>query len=218
MNDFLRRLLFLPEQASSIAPSIDHLHYFVIITTMLMSAVVGMTTLGFFVAYRRRAEIGTTPRIMPGWKFEALTIGVPLAFFLVWFFIGFRGYIRLTTPPATAIPVYVMAKQWMWKFAYPGGPSSISVLRVPAHRPVRLLMTSRDVIHSFYVPSFRIKQDAVPGMHIRVWFQPTKVGEYELGCAELCGLGHYRMRAVVTVHSQADYDRWLAQAHSVAQR
>jgi cytochrome c oxidase subunit 2 len=89
---------------------------------------------------------------------------------------------------------------------------------VPVNRPVVATLQAEDVIHSFFVPQFRIKQDAVPGMHIRVWFQPTQVGTFELGCAELCGLGHYRMRAVVTVHTQEDYDRWMAAKGAVAAR
>jgi cytochrome c oxidase subunit 2 len=111
---------------------------------------------------------------------------------------------------------------------YPGKDGAIGTsddytirgqIHVPVNRPIVATLTAEDVIHSFFVPAFRIKQDAVPGMQIRVWFQPTKPGEYELGCAELCGLGHYRMRAVVTVHTQEDYDRWMAErSRSVAQR
>ena len=125
------------------------------------------------------------------------------------------------------MPIEIHAKQFEWNVTYPGADGKIGTaddftvrgqLHVPVNRPTVATLTSEDAIHSFFVPAFRIKQDAVPGMHIRVWFQPTKTGEYELGCAELCGLGHYRMRAVVTVHTQEDYDRWVAQAHSVAQR
>src|SRR5256885_4849604 len=97
---------------------------------------------------------------------------------------GFRGYVRMQTPPPDAMDVYVMGKQWMWKFSYPDGPNSIGVLHVPANRPVRLLITSRDVIHSFYVPSFRLKADAVPGRYNQTWFIATQPGRYQILCAE----------------------------------
>jgi len=209
MNEFLRRLLFLPEQASSVAPGIDHLHYFVIITTMLMSAVVGWTALGFFIRFRRRSEIETTPRIEPGWKFETLAVGLPLIFFLAWFWMGFHAYIRLATPPPNSMEVYVMAKQWMWKFSYPGGPNAISTLHVPARRPVKLLMTSRDVIHSFFVPSFRIKQDVLPGRYTQTWFEAVEPGRYQILCAEFCGTDHSNMRGEVVAMRPEDFDTWL---------
>jgi cytochrome c oxidase subunit 2 len=113
----------------------------------------------------------------------------------------------------------ILAKQFEWHVSYPGAdgrlgtPDDFSMrnqLHVPVNRAVVATLEAEDVIHSFFVPQFRVKQDAVPGMHIQVWFQPTKVGKYEIGCAELCGLGHYRMRGMVTVHSQEDYDRWVA--------
>jgi cytochrome c oxidase subunit 2 len=212
MNELFRRFLFLPEQASTVAPSVDHLHYFVIGTTLILSTVVGLTALGFFVRYRRRSEIELTPIIAPSLWFEVITIGLPLAFFLGWSWIGFRGFVRLQTPPPGAMDVYVMAKQWMWKFAYPDGPSSIGVLRVPAHRPVRLLLTSRDVIHSFYVPSFRIKQDALPGRYTQIWFEATQTGRFQVLCAEYCGTDHSNMWGEVVVVRPEEFDAWMAAA------
>ena len=108
--------------------------------------------------------------------------------FLSWFAIGYPQYVRLQTAAQGAIDVYVQGKKWMWKFAYPGGPNSIDVLRVPAGRPVRLLLTSRDVIHSFYVPALRIKQDALPGRYTQTWFNANEPGRYPIFCAEYCGL------------------------------
>jgi cytochrome c oxidase subunit 2 len=118
--------------------------------------------------------------------------------------------VKLSTPPADAMDVYVMGRQWMWQFAYPEGPNSISTLRVPADRPVRLLMTSRDVIHSFYVPAFRIKRDALPGRYTEIWFTATKPGRYPVFCAEYCGLTHSGMVGEVVVMSGPDFDAWLA--------
>ena len=210
MNDFLRRLLFLPEQASTFARDLDRLHYFVILTTFVMSFLVGTTAILFFVRFRRRSETQTTPHIEPPVWLEALFITVPLSFFLLWFFIGFNEFVRQQTPPSDAMDVYVMGKKWMWKFAYPDGPNAVNVLRVPAGRNVRLLMTSRDVIHSFYVPEFRIKKDVLPGRYTDQWFNAVAPGRFQILCAEYCGAGHSVMRGEVIVMKPEEYQDWLA--------
>ncbi|TMB20377.1 MAG: cytochrome c oxidase subunit II [Deltaproteobacteria bacterium] len=213
MNEVLRRLLFLPDQASTFARDVDRLHYFVIITTFIMSTAVGLTAIFFFVRYRRRSETQTTPHIEPALWMEALFVGTPLIFFTLWFFLGFREFVRQQTPPSDSMDVYVAGKKWMWKFAYPDGPNAINVLRVPAGRNVRLLMTSRDVIHSFYVPEFRIKQDVLPGRYTQTWFNATMPGRYQILCAEYCGAGHSIMRGEVIVLKPQEYEDWLAFQH-----
>ncbi|MBS2021002.1 MAG: cytochrome c oxidase subunit II [Deltaproteobacteria bacterium] len=217
MNEFLRRLLFLPEQASTFAEGIDQLHYFVILATIFMSSLVGLTALIFFVKYRRQSPHQTTPHVQPNGVLEAGFIGVPLALFLLWFAIGFRQFVEMENPPADSMDVYVMAKKWMWKFNYADGPNAINVLHVPMGRPVRLLLTSQDVIHSFYVPEFRIKKDAVPGRYTQTWFQATKTGRFQVLCAEYCGGGHSIMRADVIVMTPADYEQWLADTKRASQ-
>jgi len=211
MEELLRSILFLPEQASTFAERVDWLHYVVIITTMVMSTAVGMTALFFFVRYRRRHDEETTGHINPPFWIEVLFVAVPLVFFLWWFAVGFKDFVYLTQPPKNAMDVYVMGKQWMWKFSYPEGPNAVSVLRVPAHRPVRLLLTSRDVIHSFFVPEFRIKQDAIPGRYTQTWFTATKPGRYQVFCTEYCGTEHSKMLAEVVVMEPSEYDDWLEQ-------
>jgi cytochrome c oxidase subunit II len=211
MNELMRRLLFLPEQASEHARAVDHLHYFVITTTMIAAAGVFGTALWFFVRYRRRAGDGATPRVEPRAIHEVLFVGVPLAFFLLWFAIGFPLFANLQLPPKDATDVYVQGKQWMWKFAYPDGPSALDVLRVPAGRPVRLLITARDVIHSFFIPALRIKQDALPGRYTQIWFTADRPGHYEVLCAQYCGLSHSGMRAELWVMPAAEFDAWLEQ-------
>ncbi|ACG72087.1 cytochrome c oxidase, subunit II [Anaeromyxobacter sp. K] len=210
MNDLLRRMLFLPDQASDYARQVDGLHYFVIITTMLAAAGVFATAIYFFVRYRRRADTDVTPRVEPKAIHEVIFVGLPLAFFLVWFAIGFPQFAKLQTPPKDAMDVYVQGKKWMWKFAYPGGPNSVDVLRVPAGRPVRLLITSRDVIHSFYVPALRVKQDALPGRYTQTWFNADRPGRYEIFCAEYCGLAHSGMIGELVVMPAEEFDQWLA--------
>ena len=209
MNDFLRNLLFLPEQASTFAERVDSLHFFVVGVTMLMSLGVGTTAILFFFRYRRRAEHQHTEYVVPSLKTEALFISVPLVFFLIWFALGFRDYVYMNQPPKDAMDVYVMGKQWMWKFSYPEGPNGVNVLHVPANRNVRLLMTSRDVIHSFFVPAFRIKKDVLPGRYTQVWFNATKPGTYQVLCTEYCGLSHSKMLAEVVVLSPEAWDTWV---------
>ena len=210
-NDVARRALFLPEQASTFSYQVDHLHFFVIGTTLVASTILGLSTIAFFVRYRIRGAQPTTPRITPPRWVEMLIVFGPLALFLLWFFIGFHDYVQLQSPPPDAMDVYVTGKQWMWEFSYPDGPNAISELRVPVDRPVRLLITSRDVVHSLYVPAFRIKQDAVPGRYNQIWFQATKTGTYELLCAEFCGLSHSGMRGDVVVMPQEEFDAWKAE-------
>jgi cytochrome c oxidase subunit 2 len=148
--------------------------------------------------------------VQPAHWHEAVFVGVPLAVFLLWFAIGFRQYVELANPPAGAMDVFVQGKKWMWKFAYPGGPSSLDVLRVPAGRPVRLLITSRDVIHSFFVPELRVKQDALPGRYTQTWFNADRPGRYQVFCAEYCGLSHSGMLAELVVMAPSEFDDWLA--------
>ncbi len=211
MNELLRRMLFLPPQASDYARRVDHLHYFVIATTMVAAFGVFLTALVFFVKYRRRSDTDVTPRVRPRLVHEIVFIGTPLAFFLLWFAIGFPQFTELQRPPQGAMDIYVQAKKWMWKFAYPGGPSAIDTLRVPAGRPVRLLLTSRDVIHSFYVPALRVKQDALPGRYTQTWFTAERPGRYDVFCAEYCGVGHSTMLGEVVVMPAAEFDDWMAQ-------
>jgi cytochrome c oxidase subunit II len=212
MNDLMRRMLFLPPEASEYAAQVDKLHFLVITVTMISAAGVALVALVFFIKYRRRSETQTTPHIEPKAIHEVFFIGVPLGFFLLCFAIGFPLFVKLQTPPRDALDVYVMGKKWMWKFAYPGGPNGVDVLRVPAGRPVRLLITSRDVIHSFFIPDFRIKQDAVPGRYTQTWFTATGPGRHQVFCAEYCGIGHSAMLAEIIAMDPAEYDAWLAES------
>lgn len=210
MNELMRRILFLPPQGSTYAPLVDGLHYFVISVTMIASGLCGLTALLLYLRYRRRRPQVRTGHVVAGWKFESACVFVPLGLFLLWWAMGFRLFIHMKTPPADSMQVYVTGKQWMWKFAYPGGPSAIEALHVPAGRPVRLLITSRDVIHSFYVPAFRMKQDALPGRYTQIWFEARAPGTYPILCAEMCGMGHSFMLGEVIVHDPVEFEDWLA--------
>ena len=212
MNEWMRRFLALPEQASTFAKSVDYLHYSVILTSMV--GALGIGALAIYYSWRYQAEDGpltprpptaTTPVIV-----ELGIIGGLVTMFLIWWVVGFIEYIRITEPPPDSMTIYVVGKQWMWSFAYPNGGGSEGVLYVPERRSIKLVMTSRDVIHSFYVPAFRVKRDVIPGRSTTMWFEVDHPGHYRIECAELCGVGHSTMRGEVIVMSEQDYARKLA--------
>lgn len=212
MNELMRWLLFLPPQASSVALGVDRLHYLVILTTMGGATLVAVVAAWFLFRYRhtRRANAPASDRAItpPGWLEAAMIVGL-FGVFITFWWLGSREFMVLRVAPENSMDVYVTAKQWMWKFAYPEGAHSIARLYVPVGRPIRLVMTSRDVIHSFYVPDFRIKQDAVPGRYTTAWFKVMKPGTYEILCAEYCGTDHSTMRGEVVALPAEEYARWV---------
>jgi cytochrome c oxidase subunit 2 len=217
----------LPPGASTFARDIDWLYYLILIITGIAFVVVEAGLIWFLIKYRARpgrkahyTHGNNTAEII--WTaIPAVTVVIiGLLSGGVWNNIKGRESV-----PANAIPYRVHAQQFEWNVTYPGPDGRFDTpddftrrnqLHVPVDRPVVVELTAEEVIHSFGIPAFRVKQDAVPGMRIRVWFQATAPGAYELGCAELCGLGHYKMRAIVTVHSQAEYERWLGQQSTIA--
>lgn len=215
MSELFRQLLGLPEPASTFAERIDTLNYAIFTATVLTFLGITGTMIVFYLKFRRRRERQVTERWNPPMELEIAFIATPLVLFMAWFFIGYRDFVWLKRAPANALDVYVTGKKWMWKYAYPEGPSSIDALRVPAGRPVRLLLTSRDVIHSFFIPAMRVKQDAIPGRYTEVWFQATKAGTYPVFCAEYCGLNHSTMAGRLIVMEPADYEAWLTGAKAV---
>lgn len=219
MNEMMRTLLFLPEQASTVASEIDALHFLVITITMLGATGVALMTLYWIVKYRARPELGEdiehdieVRRVRGPFslKVELLSFGGLLTLFVLFWVIGFRQFVHLAAPPAESMTVYVTGKQWMWSFAYPNGGGSNGVLFVPVGRPVKLVMTSRDVIHSFFVPAFRVKHDVVPGRSTTIWFEVKHPGRYPVFCTEYCGADHSTMRAEVVALSDADYERQMS--------
>lgn len=204
----LRLILALPRGGSTIADRIDLLHGFVITVTMLVSTYVFVMAAWFTVRYHRRRDDQLTERLTATRRGEALIVVGVLGTFLLWWVIGFRQYVDVRDAPEDAEIVYVDAKQWMWKFAYADGRVSNDVLTVPLGRPIKLVMISRDVIHSFYVPGFRVKQDVLPGRYTTLWFEAKEAGSYPIWCAEYCGVSHSAMRGEVRVLDSEDYARW----------
>ena len=209
MLELFRSLFSLPPGASSFADGIDWLHLFVITTTLLGVFVITLVGLIFLIRYRQRPGDDSTPAIVATGKREAVLVFGTLALFLLWWVLGYRQYLAMRRRPAHATAVYVTAKQWMWKFSHDDGRLENDVLTVPVGHPVELIMTSRDVIHSFYVPAMRVKQDVLPGRYVTLWFEPVRPGIYPINCAEYCGVSHSAMLGEVHVLSDADYRSWL---------
>jgi cytochrome c oxidase subunit 2 len=209
MPSWLVKLLFLPVEASSIAAEVDALHA-VIITITLASSLGVFVAAGWMVLrFRRRGPNATTPHLVARRSTEVGLALALLALFLAFWVVGFHQYLTIERPPDDARTVFVTARQWMWKFSYADGRSAEDVLVVPRGADIKLAMTSRDVIHAFYVPAFRIKQDVVPGRYTTAWFRAEKAGTYPILCAEYCGTDHSAMRGEVRVLEPADYARWL---------
>jgi cytochrome c oxidase subunit 2 len=202
---------FMPEQASTTARSVDALFLFVGGITAFMAILVAVLVIFFAVHYRRRGDSQATPRILGSLKLELFWTITPAFFFLAMFVWGAGVYFAAYRPPDDAGDVYVVAKQWMWKMQHPEGQREINELHVPVDVPVKLMLTSEDVIHSFFVPAFRIHMDVIPGRYTRAWFQATKPGTYHLFCSQYCGTNHAGMIGTVIVMKQADYQEWLAQ-------
>ncbi len=210
----MAHLPFFPEQASSHAKDVDAVFLAGMGILAFFTALILILIVTFLVRYRRgtTAERDNAPNT--SLRIELLWIGIPLIISIGMFAWSAVVYYRLYSPPADAYLVDVVAKQWMFYLQHPEGKREINELHVPLGRPLRLRMISQDVIHSFYVPAFRAKQDVLPGRYTSLWFQPTRVGQYHLFCAEYCGTNHAVMRGTVEVMEPADYERWLGSGSS----
>ena len=175
-----------PERASTTAGSVDALFIFLVALSALMSAAIFTMIVVFAIRYRRRRGV-VAEQIEGSTALEITWSAIPFCIFMVIFVWGAMIYFKERTPPRGATEVYVVAKQWMWKLQHEEGQREINELHVPVGRDVKVILTSQDVIHSFYVPAFRIKQDVLPGRYTTAWFHPTKAGTYHLFCAEYCG-------------------------------
>jgi cytochrome c oxidase subunit 2 len=199
-----------PEAASTTAVQVDRLFFFLTSICAAVGLLVAFLLIYFCIRYRRRP--GETEPPPPSYQSHLLewfwTI-TPLFFFMGFFFAGAKVYFNAFYPPVDATPVYVVGKQWMWKFQHPEGQREINTLHVPRGRPIKLLLTSEDVIHSLFIPDFRIHMDLLPERYSSVWFQATRTGNYHLFCSQYCGTNHAGMIGQVIVMDPADYQRWL---------
>ena len=198
-----------PIRASTGAGNVDALYIFLVVLSAFMSAAIFTMIIVFAVQYRRRAGVNAE-QIEGSIPLEVTWSVIPLGIFVVIFVWGAAIYFMERTPPRDATEVYVVAKQWMWKLQHEEGQREINELHVPVGRDVKLIMTSQDVSHSFYIPAFRIKQDVLPGRYTTAWFRATRSGTYHLFCAEYCGTMHSGMIGQIVVMEPADYQAWLA--------
>jgi cytochrome c oxidase subunit 2 len=199
-----------PVQASTFAPDVDHLLYFLLAVAVFFSLAIFCSIFYFAIRYRRRSENELPRAVHGGMALEIMWSVIPFGLTMVMFTWGASIYFNESRPPDNALDIYVVGKQWMWKLEHLGGQREINELHIPVGRAVRLTMTSEDAIHSFFVPAFRTKQDAVPGRYTTTWFTPTKAGKYHLFCAEYCGTNHSRMGGWVYVMAPRDYEAWLS--------
>lgn len=205
------RLPLFPEQASTFAGQVDSLYFFLIAVSVFFSVLIAALVIFFAVRYHRKSDNDPAPKAATGGT--ALEIAwsvIPLGISMVIFAWGASVFFEIQRPPDDALEIYVVAKQWMWKLQHMEGQREINELHIPLGRAIRLKMTSEDVIHSFYVPAFRTKQDVLPGRYTTTWFHPTKAGKYHLFCAEYCGTKHSGMIGWIHVMEPIDYQAWLA--------
>lgn len=208
----LRGLPLFPEAASTIAEGVDNLYLFLVVLSGILSAGIFLTIFYFALRYRRQDPNEVPKPIHGSMKLELFWSITPFLVTMVIFAWGTTLYFRNYDPPPGAMEIFVVGKQWMWKIQHPDGQREINELHVPVGRAVKLTMATEDVIHSFYVPAFRVKKDVVPGMYSTMWFEPTRPGRYHLFCAEYCGNQHSGMIGTVHVLEQPDYEAWLSGA------
>jgi len=200
---------FLPERASTIAPRVDGIFLGLLVASAVLVALLIALNLTFLIRYRRGSPAKRGPIKISTWKLETGWISATTFGFLGFFYWSSRVYLDEERPPAGAYEINVTGRQWMWDVRHPNGRREFDTLHVPRGRDVRLLLSSEDVIHSFYLPSFRIKQDVVPGRMLSLWFNASKEGTYPLFCAEYCGTKHSQMTGQVVVLSPEAYATWL---------
>ena len=200
---------FIPHEASTIAGQVDGLTSVLLILCGFIVVLVSGLIIVFGVLYRKGSP---RSRKIDESGYEWIEWGWTIATFFI--FLGLFGwaallFFKMHFPPVGASEIRVVGKQWMWKFQHPNGKRELNELHIPVNIPILLTMTSEDVIHSFFVPEFRVKQDVLPGRYSRLWFEATRLGEYHLFCTQYCGTLHAGMRGKVKVVSQSEYQRWL---------
>ena len=199
-----------PDQASTFAADVDALYFFILAVSAFFGLAVTAAVAYFGLRYRKTHDRQIGARIEGSLPLELLWSVIPAMLSMVMFGWGASVFFHIRRPPAEAMQIYAVGKQWMWKFQHLEGQREINELHVPTGRPIRVTVTSEDVIHSLYFPSFRTKIDAIPGRYTELWFEPNKVGTYHIFCAEYCGTNHSGMIGSVVVMEPAAYQAWLA--------
>lgn len=206
---------FMPTEASKIAGSIDNLYGFLIASSFISCAILIGGMIYFALKYKRKSDNDKTAYITHDTRLEVLWSVIPLIIFLVVFAWGWIIYHDMRKMPENALEIHVTGRQWSWMTEYKNGVKSPDIV-VPVNRDVKIILASEDVIHSLYIPSFRIKQDAVPGRYYSMWFRAEKMGEFHVFCTEFCGTSHSGMITKLKVISQEDFDKWLIEESEVS--
>ncbi len=201
---------WLPVPATKWAEELDQLIYFLVEISVLASLLVIGGFVYFSIRFRRKSETQRPPAITHNYLLEFLWSFIPFLIFMFVFGWGWLLYDKMRDHPEKALEIHVYGQMWNWDFVYKNGRKSTGLLTVPVGRPVKLVMSSRDVIHSFFIPSFRIKQDVLPGAYTALSFTAQKTGKFPVFCAEFCGEGHSRMSAVLQVMDPKQWEKWLA--------
>jgi cytochrome c oxidase subunit 2 len=201
---------FFPQQASEQAATVDALYFFLVAVTGAFAALIAILVVVFAVKFHRRHDDEVGEVIHGSLALELLWTFIPLGITMVMFVWGAQVFFHMTRAPKGAMDIYIVGKQWMWKAQHMDGAREINELHVPIGRPVRLIMGSEDVIHSFFIPDFRVKADVVPGRFNHMWFTATKPGKYHIFCTQYCGTKHSNMIGWVTAMTPADYQTWLS--------
>lgn len=199
----------VPPNASTIATQVDLLYWFLVALTVFFVIGIGVVVVGLCTWYRK-CDDKKAVQIEGSTTLELIWSGIPLVIVMGLFVWGTALYVEMQKVPKDCIDMTIVGKQWMWKAQHPTGVREAQDLHIPVGQAIRLTMTSEDVIHSYYIPAFRTKQDVVPGRYTQMWFEPTTVGQFHIFCAEFCGTGHSAMVGTVTVMERADYERWLS--------
>ena len=199
-----------PAQASTLAPDVDNLFFFLVAITVFFSTLIAVLVIVFAVKYRRTHPSQVGAPITGSVPLELMWSIIPFGISMVIFAWAANVYFDLYRPPDQTLQIYAVGKRWMWKFQHIDGQREINELHVPVGRPVKVTVTSEDVIHDLYFPSFRVKTDVIPGRYMSLWFHATKAGEYHMFCAEYCGTNHSRMIGKVVVMEPAAYQAWLS--------
>jgi cytochrome c oxidase subunit II len=202
---------WMPKASSTLAPQVDSAYGIVLYVSVVLFVLVVGAMLIFVIRYRRRGRAGPTSGVAHNTKLEVAWTVLPLAIVIALFAIGYRGYLNAAIAPAESYEIQVTAQKWSWTFAYPNGTVSPNLLVIPKGRPVKLVMSSKDVVHSLFIPEFRVKQDIVPGSYTSVWFEAVEAKETVLECTQYCGTGHSQMIATVRVLEEPDFQKWLEQ-------
>jgi cytochrome c oxidase subunit 2 len=200
---------FIPESASTLSWKVDAIYFYLSGVTLFFSLLISAILVFFVIRYRRRSPYEIPRPVAGSHKLETLWTVIPFVIAMTIFGWSAKVYFEQYRPPQNAIEVYVVGKQWMWKIQHSTGQREINELHVPVGRKVKLIMTTEDTIHDFFVPAFRIKTDVVPGKYTTLWFEATKTGSFHLFCAEYCGMNHSGMIGKVVVMEPREFDNWL---------